>query len=417
MDIVESMKKSAVVLQKPSLTIAVRADLSAVQRKFYNVMLFFARQELKKDKTERRFTIPFLWFKEILSSKEIGKNKNDSYYIQKLKEVKRKDIEYDILNKERGVRLTGLVSLVAALHIEEKLKNNEIRKVSFELPESIIDLILDPKGAYAKINLVVIKGLSSKYSIILYELAKDYENVEIPEMTIEDFRKIFNIEGKYPKMPDLKKYVLGAAVNDLNNNPNIDFLINYELRKTGPKYTHIKFHVKPKSAKLKLDQQKDKIITQEIQENPDISSLLALVPEEYRAKKNLVNIVLGGLEEKDKEYMQAQIEYTNKNAKKNYIAFLKDAIEGDYAGYEQVEIKEMPVEEDTIEVLNEKYAGRAFYRNGTIYRIIEFIERDGKIVLIAEKPNGTKVLIANKSDNVTSEFVEHALGLMEEESG
>ena len=43
------------------------------------------------------------------------------------------------------------------------------------------------------------------------------------------------------------------------------------------------------------------------------------------------------------------------------------------------------------------------------------MERDGKIVLIAEKPDGKKVIIANKSDNITSEFVEHALGLMEED--
>ncbi len=335
MSILDVMKKNAVMLQKPSLTIAIRVDLNAVQRKFYDALLFVAKQDLKKDKNKKTFTVPFLWLKEMLSENE--KNKNNKYYIDRLKEIKKKDIEFNILNKEKGTELTGLISLVSALYVEKVTKTGEVRKVVFELPEGIKNALLDPKGIYANINLVVIRGLSSKYALILYEIAKDYEKVEIPEMTIEDFRKIFGIFDKYPKMPDLKRRVLDVAVNELNDNENIDFLVSYELRKTGRFYTHIKFYVKPKPAKLKLDQQKDKIISEEIKENPDLSVLLALVPEEYRTRKNLIAIVLGGLEEKGKEYVEAQIEYTNKNAKKNYVAYLKKAIESDYAGVEVIE--------------------------------------------------------------------------------
>ena len=49
--------------------------------------------------------------------------------------------------------------------------------------------MLSSNGIYAKIDLIVIKGLKSKYSIILYELLKDYENVEIPVLSIEKFRE------------------------------------------------------------------------------------------------------------------------------------------------------------------------------------------------------------------------------------
>ena len=371
MGILDAMKKNAVMLQKPSLTIAVRVDLNAVQRKFYDALLFVAKQDLKKDKSKKIFTVPFLWLKEMLNEGE--KNKNNKYYIDTLVEIKKKDIEYNILNKEKGTKLTGLISLVSALYIEEVIKTGEVRKVVFELPEAIKNLILDPKGIYANINLVVIRGLSSKYAIILYEIAKDYEKVEIPEMTIEEFRKIFNIEDKYKgRINNLKAKVLDVAVSELNDNENIDFLVSYELRKTGKYYTHIKFHVKPKPAKLKLDQQKNKIITQEIQENPDLSALLALIPEEYRAKKNLITVVLGGLEEKGKEYTQAQIEYTNKNAKKNYIAYLKKAIEKDYAGVEVIE--GAVVEEDN--EWKKKYLGKKIRLRGE--------EGDWEIVFVDE---------------------------------
>ncbi len=332
------MKKNAVVLQKPSGTVAIRVDLDVIQRKFYDALLYIAKENLRKNINKESFAISLSDLKILLN--KVGKekiDKNNKYYAEKLRELKNKNAEYNILDKDTGWDIEGWVSLMSELQVKREIKTGQI-VVVFDLPRRIRKSLLDPKGIYANINLVVIRGLKSKYAIILYELVKDYERVEIPEMTIEDFRKLFNIEDKYKgRIDHVKEYVLTPAVNELNENENIDFLVSYELRKTGKYYTHIKFHVKPKPAKLKLDQQKDKIITQEIQENPDLSALLTLIPEEYRAKKNLITVVLAGLEQKGKEYTQAQIEYTNKNAKKNYIAFLKKAIESDYAGVEVIE--------------------------------------------------------------------------------
>ncbi len=393
------MKKNAVVLQKPSGTIAIRVDLDTIQRKFYNTLLFVAKQELKKNKDKKRFSVFLVEIKEFLNkNKKDDIDRNNKYYVEKLKEIKFKNAEYNILDKD-GWEIEGWVSLVSDLQVKKKRKKDEQVEITFELPERIKDALLDPKGIYANINLVVIRGLSSKYAIILYELAKDYEKVEIPEMTMEEFRKIFGIEGMYKgRVDNLKKRVLEPAVNELNENENIDFLVSYELRKTGKYYTHIKFHVTPKPAKLKLDQEKDKMITQEIQENPDLSSLLALVPEEYKAKKNLVNIVLGGLEEKGKEYIQAQIEYTNKNAKKNYVAFLKSAIDGDYAGAEIIEGAVIEEKDDW----KKKYLGKKIKLKGEegIWEIV-FVdepEDDGTCKVRVKNENGRELWAVVRCD-------------------
>ncbi len=404
--------KRAMIFEKPSGTIAIGGNMDIREKKFYNIFLKTAVKCLKKDSNEYLFTVTLPELKQALNVKEDDKNNTALKKI--IKKMHKIDFEYNILNKDKNIRIEGYASLLDNIKFTTDIKTGAVT-IRYSIPEEVRLSMIKKNGSFAKINTVIVKGLRSKHSVTLYELVQDYQKVEIPEMTIENFRKIFGVENKYSLMTDLKKRVLDVAVTELNDNENIDFLLSYELKKTGPKYTHIKFHVKPKPAKLKLDQQKDKIISEEIKENSDLSALLALVPEEYRTKKNLISLVLGSLEQKGKEYTQAQMEYTNKNAKKNYVAFLKKAIESDYAGVEQIEIEEMPIEEeDTVESLNEKYAGRSFYRNGTIYRIVEFMERDDKIVLIAEKPDGKKVIIANKSDNITSEFVEHALGLMEE---
>ena len=333
------MKKNAVVLQKPSGTIAVRVDLDAIQRKFYDALLYIAKHELKENKEKKRFTIHLKDVKAILS-KDDKINKNNSYYIEKLKEIKKKDAEYNILDKDKGLKIKGWVSLVSDLQITEDEKAKVV-SITFELPERIKWALVDPDGVYANINLVIVRGLKSKYAIILYELVKDYEKVEIPEMMIDDFRKLFNVEDKYKRMTHLRARVLEPAIKELNKNENVDFLVSYELKKTGKVYTHIKFHVKPKPAKVKLDQQAKKVLELEVKENSEAKELLAMIPAEYRDKTKVVSVVLGGLKSKGKDYTKAQIEYTVEKYKagkvKDFVVYLKKAIEEDYAGAEKID--------------------------------------------------------------------------------
>ena len=334
------MKKNAVVLQKPSGTIAIRVDLDAIQRKFYDALLYIAKHELKENKEKKRFTIPLKDVKAILSKSD-KIDKNNSYYIEKLKEVKKKDAEYNILDKDKGLKIKGWVSLVSDLQVTEDEKAKVVN-ITFELPERIKWALVDPNGVYANINLVIVRGLKSKYTIILYELAKDYEKVEIPEMTIDDFRKLFNIENKYKgRINNLKAKVLEPAVRELNENENVDFLVSYELKKTGKVYTHIKFYVNPKPAQLKFRQQAKKAFNDELKENKEAKELLALIPGKYREKMKVIGAILGGLKIKGKDYTKAQIEYVVKKFEagkvKDFVVYLKKALEEDYAGAERVE--------------------------------------------------------------------------------
>lgn len=347
----DDMKKNAVVLQKPSGTVAIRVDLDAMQRKFYDALLYIAKRELKNDVNKNEFSVALSDLKTML--KKVGEaDKNNSYYIARLKELKLKNAEYNIFGKDKNDwDIEGIVSLVSDLRIKKHKKTHQVI-IIFEFASMIKRALIDPKGIYANINLVIIAGLKSKYAIILYELAKDYEKVEIPEMTIDDFRKLFNVEDKYKRMTHLRLRVLEPAINELNNNENIDFLVSYELKKTGKVYTHIKFYVKPKPAKVKLEQQAKKVLEAEVKENDEAKELLALIPPEYRRRNRVVSLVLGSLKENGKEYTKAQIEYTLKKLKagkiKSLTAYLKNAIEKDYAGFEELDDIGFVTPEDAI---------------------------------------------------------------------
>ena len=377
-NLLNDMKKNAVVLQKPSATIAIRVDMTAIQRKYYDAMLFIAKQELKKDYNKKTFTVPFAEIQSILSKGE--RSRNYKYYFERLMELKTKNAEYNILQKD-GSQRYGMISLLSDIDILLD-KNRKILEVTFELPEKIKMAIIDKNGIYANLNLVIIRGLKSKYAIVLYELIKDYEKVEIPEMTIGEFRKIFGIENRYKAFYDVKKYVLDPAIKELNENENIDFVVSYELKKTGNSYTHIKFHVKPKPAKVKLEQQAKKVLEAEVKENDEAKELLALIPSEHRRKNRVVSLVLGSLKDKGKEYTKAQIEYAVSKLKagkvKSFTAYLKNAIEKDYAEFEEVEDIGFVTVDDAIGYrLNVTYKGKDMYVEIAHIEIKENLEQQG----------------------------------------
>ena len=329
--------KKAIILQKPSGTIAIGGNLDARERKFYNVFLKVAEDILKQNPQQYIFSVTLVELKQALDAK--GKDKHNSDIKRIIKRMHKIDVEYNVLKKDKNIE--GYASLLDNIEFVDYRESGGRVIVKYSIPEIVRLSMVQKNGIYASINLVVVKGLKSKYSIILYELIKDYEKVEIPEMTMKEFRKIFGVEKKYKIMTDLRKRVLDPAVNEINNSENVDFLVSYELKKEGKAYTSIKFYVRPKPKVLKLKQQAIKVIEQNVKENPDLQELLALIPSEYRRIAKLITAVESALKEKGKEYVKAQIEYTlnryEKGKVKDFVVYLKKAIKEDYANFEKVD--------------------------------------------------------------------------------
>ncbi len=241
-----NMNTNEIIIDKNSSSIQISNKITAIQRKCYNYMLKIAKNEFKKDKNIKIFSVSA---EELLVFFEIGDN-NYSRLKKELSILNRTQIQYNILGKNKRSKLFGAFTLISAFEYSKGM-------ISYSFPEKIIDMILNPK-MFGKINLIVIKSLRSRYSIALYELAEDYINVQIPKMSIEKFRELMGIEEyQYYKFGMFKKYVIDVAVNEINDRENISFTISYELEKKGQKITHIKFTTHKKEEVLQLkDRQK-----------------------------------------------------------------------------------------------------------------------------------------------------------------
>lgn len=123
--------------------------------------------------------------------------------------------------------------------------DNQKGVYKFSLVPEVID-ILKNSDYFTKLNLSEFNDLESKYSIILYEYLKRYENArKIPLMTIDEFRTITHTHDKktYDNFAQLKRTVLDVAVNDINN--KTQYNVSYETYTTHtrrrPKVNEIQF--------------------------------------------------------------------------------------------------------------------------------------------------------------------------------
>ena len=425
------MKKSAIVLQKPSGTVAVRIDINMRQRKLYNGLLYVAKQQIRADlKKEKDLLIELLsvekdrnksavitTLKNIMVnvSEKIEQEKNNEqfvYFLTKLKckiinminllQDEKKDddgkvvyheklqdtllhiAEFNLLNKKRVTFRVPLAELKKSLMEEGHKDKNDvvyitqleemmtktaeyniltkdkiiqdkfvliprIKKVldgksnlicmEYEIPTMVNESLIRSDGIYASIDLVIVRGLKSKYAIILYELCKDYQKTTIPKMELDTFRKIFCVENKYPYMNDLKKRVLEPATTEINKNPNINFMVDYEPIKSGRKHTHIKFKVAEKRRSIKRTENIMKQKQEDMAGDEPLEMLLAMLPEGEREKGGIVIRKVLNKEIKVKEpltfglvdYIARQIDYTNnyKNAG-SYQAIFISALKGGY---------------------------------------------------------------------------------------
>ena len=316
------------ILKKPSGTIAITDNMTTVQRKFYNAFLYVAKETLKQDSSKMIFNVPLAMLKVYFDLKE---DKNNQRYKVMIKKLVQTAIEWNVLDKDNIIE--GVFSALPRVDTITDIKTRNII-VKFELPTLVREAMLRKDGIYANIDLVVIRGLTSKYSIILYELVKDYKNVEVPEMTIKEFKKIFGIQNKYKgRIDHLKDRVIKPALNELNNNPNIHFYVDCKLTKQGNTYTYIKFYIKLKSKAIQDKQAKQLYIYATEFDKQKAIDILLLLPKKYRSV--FAEKLLKRYKNKSISYIKAQIEYTNNIEPRNYMGFLQSALNKDFAGNEK----------------------------------------------------------------------------------
>jgi len=311
---IELMNKNEVTLAKHSAVIQMSNKMSAIQRKCYNAFLYTAKKQLEENPGRFEFEIDA---KILLDFFKVGENY--TYLKEKLEELQDIKVKYNILEKDKK-QSWGVFNLIAGIEYENS-------KFIFSFPHQVLKSLVNP-NIYTYIDLVIIKDLKSKYSIALYELLKDYKEIKEVIIEVSEFRELMGVKEKqYTMFSTFRDKVINRAISEINKSEKIDFKVEYELKKSGKKYSHIKFLIKKKTKKAKniqIEQAKDVV------NNQKVELLLQDVPEDYKLPvRKLLNKELNKY---PLEYLQYQVKYANKQENiKNYTAYLQKAIKEDYA--------------------------------------------------------------------------------------
>jgi len=222
------------VLKKHSAIIQMSNAITGVQRKAWNFLLYEARQALMRDPEKRVFET---LIGEVHRWTGVGATDHVKVKaaLRALTDVK---VEFNILGKDG--EHWGVFVLLPSVEI---LPDGTVR---YELTERIRQTLAHPR-MYAPIDLGILRGLRGKYAIALYELAKDYVHVGIPEMSIDDFRKLMGLDpGQYRRDRDLLRWVIDPAVREVNNVTDLE--ISYTIFKNPRtrKWERIRFGVRRK---------------------------------------------------------------------------------------------------------------------------------------------------------------------------
>ncbi len=136
-------------------------------------------------------------------------------------------------------------------------------KISVRFNAEIIPYIPSLSGRFTRYQAQYVMPMRSSYGIRLYELCLQWLGDE-REFSLEEFKRMFQLENKYTSIKDLKKYVINPAIADINTHSDIQ--VEFHQHKTGRRVTHFQFCIirqpkpklksksKPKLNTLSLDE-------------------------------------------------------------------------------------------------------------------------------------------------------------------
>lgn len=228
-------------VKKPVEAIQCANTFSLLQRKMYNVLLANAAGNLYPDMTHR------ITMKVLCGL--MGYVSNDYKTIkQKFRELRRMDIEWDVINENGNKVWTNTSPLSLARVIEGE------GICEYEFTPSLIPF-LDRPAQYAKFSLVIQSKFKSGYGLALYENCERYRNIGYTRLfDVPTFRKLMGVEeSQYIEFFALKRRVIATAIKEVNQ--YADFDVEPEYEKKGRVIVAIRFLIKNKTIEMANDSQ------------------------------------------------------------------------------------------------------------------------------------------------------------------
>ena len=202
-----------------------KVNFSGFNEKELNI--FFSLILLAKDKGTNELSIPFSELRKL--SNDDGKNRDR--FIKSMVNTHSKLIQlFYKIETESSITMFTLFNRFE-INLNENILNVKINK-------DFAFLLNDLVANFTKFDLIEFTSLKSTYSKNLFKVLKQWENKKEKEFSLDEFKALLGITGKYEKMSALDTYVLGQLRKEL---PEFFPNLKIEKIKTGRAVTALKF--------------------------------------------------------------------------------------------------------------------------------------------------------------------------------
>jgi plasmid replication initiation protein len=223
--------KKQLIFQDNAITTA-RYSMSALEK---NIMYMVMAQLGKNDPADRYY--------QIYARDLMDRTKKEVRYVE-FKEAtsKLREREITILKENGNILQIGLISSA------EYIKGEGIIEIG--LDPKIRPYLFELKENFTTFELNMALSLNSKFSKRLYEMLAQFRSTKILRISVNELKERLKLidsktkEEQYEKWSAFEKYVIKVAQKELEKFTDITF--EYELSKTGKRFTDIVFHIKQK---------------------------------------------------------------------------------------------------------------------------------------------------------------------------
>ena len=263
------------IIKKPENLVKARYKLSPLAIKFLSTIIANLK---RSDDVNEEYVIRVQDFKELTGQK----TKRIYELIEEaLEDLLKNPLKIPLDKEQTKFLMTNWVS--SAIY--------DAGQVSFLIDKRLKPFLLEVKEKFLKYRLENILPLRSSYSIRLYEILKDwlelnkrYGNQAEKIIKVDELREMLEVPKSY-RYNDIKRQILNKTQQELKKHTDIEF--EFEEIKTGRKVTHIKFKIIDKSQEKKDTQLK------EINYQIDMKNNLSLWKKEILQNANDKIIALG----------------------------------------------------------------------------------------------------------------------------
>jgi plasmid replication initiation protein len=196
-----------------------------------------------------------------------------------------KDITFSLI--EKGIRIIDITNPKEDVETQISwLSSAKYRygRVTLTFSPELKPYLLLLKERFTAINMIDMMQFKSVHAIRIYELLKQYENIGVRILDIEEIKECCGVKDKLRKYADFEKYLLLIAQREINEKSDIH--IEFERIKPFRKIEGIKFIItKNKAYELRNNPSKQ---VQEVKRKPAVIITL----KEFGLSTRVINQLL-----------------------------------------------------------------------------------------------------------------------------